>query len=56
MRVVVSAAAGAGVEVLRPGVGVAAVAGEVADRVAELFVAGPAEPYGPDLGRATGPP
>ena len=41
--VVVAAGAGALVEVGGPGVGLAAVAGEVADGVAELFVAGPAE-------------
>jgi hypothetical protein len=41
--VVVPAVAGALVEVGGPGVGLAAVAGEVADGVAELFVAGPAE-------------
>jgi hypothetical protein len=35
--------AGALVEVGGPGVGLAAVAGEVADGVAALFVAGPAE-------------
>jgi hypothetical protein len=43
MRVVVAAGAGVLVEVGGPGVGLAAVAGEVANRVAELFVAGPAE-------------
>src|SRR5215211_2456631 len=43
VRVVVAAGAGALLEVGGPGVGVAAVAGEVADGVAELFVAGPAE-------------
>jgi len=37
------------VQVRGPGVGVAGVAGEVGDRVAELFVARPAEPDGPDL-------
>ena len=36
-------------KVLGPGVAAAGVAGEVADRAAELFVAGPAEPDGPDL-------
>jgi uncharacterized membrane protein len=43
LGVVVAAGAGALVEVGGPGVGLAAVAGEVADGVAELFVAGPAE-------------
>ena len=47
MRVVVAAGAGALVEVGGPGVGVAAVAGEVADRVAQLSVGAPAE--GDDL-------
>ena len=41
--VVVSASTGFAVEVGGPGVGVSAVAGEVADRVAQLFVHGPAE-------------
>jgi hypothetical protein len=41
--VVVSAGASAVVEIGGPGVGAAGVVGEVADRVAELFVAGPAE-------------
>ena len=42
------------VEVLGPGVAAAGVAGEVADRVAELLVAGPAEPDGPDLAGLAG--
>ena len=42
--VVVSAGAGAVVVVGGPGVGVAGVVGEVADGVAELFIAGPAKP------------
>jgi len=42
--VVVSSVSGSLVEVGGPGVGVSGVAGEVADGVAELFVAGPAEP------------
>jgi hypothetical protein len=41
--VVVAASAGLLVEVGGPGVCLAAVAGEVADGVAELFVAGPAQ-------------
>ena len=41
--VVVAAGDGAVVEVGRPGVGSAAVAGEVADGVAELFVCSPTE-------------
>ena len=32
-----------------PGVGVAGIAGEIGDGVAELFVAGPEEPDGPEL-------
>ena len=43
VRMVVAAGAGAAVKVGGPGVGVAAVAGEVADGVAQLFVDGPAE-------------
>ncbi len=43
MGVVVPAGDRAAVEVSRPGVGVSAVAGEVGDRVAELFVCGPTE-------------
>ena len=43
MGVVVSSGAGAVVEVGGPGVGVSAVAGEVGDGVAELFVCGPTE-------------
>src|SRR6266545_3200590 len=43
VRMVVAAGAGAVVQVGCPGVGVAAVAGEVADGVAQLFVYGPAE-------------
>ncbi|CCC45954.1 putative uncharacterized protein mb3249c [Mycobacterium canettii CIPT 140010059] len=44
VRVVVAAGSGAVVKVGGPGVGSAAVAGEVADGVAELFVCGPTEP------------
>src|SRR5512147_3050150 len=46
VRMVVAAGQGAPVEVGGPGVGAAAVGGEVADRVAQLFVGGPAEPDG----------
>ena len=42
--VVVSSGAGAGVQVGGPGVGVSAVAGEVDDSVAELFICGPPDP------------
>jgi len=52
--VVVSAGAGAVVEVGGPGVGSSAVAGEVADRVAELFVGGPTESDVCDLARLAG--
>ena len=52
--VVVAAGAGAVVEVGGPGVGAAGVAGEVGDGVAELFVAGPAEPDGADLAGLSG--
>ena len=41
--VVVSSVAGVAVELVGPGVGAAAVAGEVGDGVAELLVAGPSE-------------
>jgi hypothetical protein len=47
--VVVAAVAGALVEVGGAGVGVAAVAGEVADRVAQSLVEGPAEGHDADL-------
>ena len=43
VRVVVASAAGSVVDVGGPGVGVSGVGGEVADGVAQLFVAGPAE-------------
>src|ERR1700737_5341828 len=43
VRVVVSSGDGAGVHVGGPGVGVSAVAGEVGDGFAELFVCGPTE-------------
>src|SRR5512133_2503966 len=52
--VVVSAGSGAGVEVGGPWVGVAAVTGEVADRVAELFVGAPAEADDLDLAGLAG--
>ena len=54
MGVVVAAGAGAVVEVGGPGVGVAGVAGEVADRVAQLFVGGPAESDVRDLAGLAG--
>ena len=54
MGVVVSAGAGSAVEVGGPGVGVAAVAGEVAERVAELFVRAPAEADDLDLAGLAG--
>src|ERR1700757_540848 len=41
--VVVASGSGAVVEIGGPGVGASAVAGEVGDRFAELFVCGPAE-------------
>ena len=47
--VVVSAGAGAVVEVGGPGVGVARVVGEVADGIAQLFVAGPSKADGADF-------
>ena len=47
--VVVSSVAGALVEVGGPGVGVAGVAGEVGDGVAQLFVAGPSEVDGAEF-------
>ena len=46
VRMVVAAADGTAVEVGGPGVGMAGVAGEVADRVAQLFVGSPAEADG----------
>jgi hypothetical protein len=52
--VVVAAGPGLGVEVGGPGVGAAAVAGEVADGVAQLFVDGPAERDDPNLARLAG--
>ena len=52
--VIVSAGAGAVVEVGGPGVGSSAVAGKVADRVAELFVGGPTESDVCDLARLAG--
>src|SRR5690242_14583036 len=52
--VVVTAGSCAVVEVGGPGVGVSGVGGEVADRVAQLFVAGPAEPDGADLAGLAG--
>ena len=54
MGVVVAAGAGAAVEVGGPGVGVSGVAGEVGDGVAQLFVAGPAEPDGAQLAGLAG--
>ena len=54
VRVVVAASAGALVEVRGPRVGLAAVAGEVADGVAELFVACPAETDSAALAGLTG--
>jgi hypothetical protein len=52
--VVVAAGAGSLVEVGGPGAGVAGVAGEVGDGVAELLVAGPAEGNGAYLARLAG--
>src|SRR4249919_1487857 len=52
--VIVSAGARTAVEVRRPGVGVAAVAGEVTDRVAQLSVRAPAEGDDFDLARLAG--
>src|SRR5664279_719319 len=54
MGVIVAAVDGSTIEVLGPGVGVAGVAGKVADGVAQLFVAGPAEPDGTALARLSG--
>jgi hypothetical protein len=52
----VVAASGAGlvVEVGGPGVGVAGVAGEVGEGIAQLLVGGPAEGDGPDLAGLSG--
>ena len=52
--VVVAAGDGSGVEVGGPGVGVAGVAGEVAEGVSELFVGSPAEGDGFDLAGLAG--
>jgi hypothetical protein len=52
--VVVSAGAGAVVEIGGPGVGSSTVAGEIAHRVAELFVGGPTESDVCDLARLSG--
>lgn len=52
--VVVASVAGSSVEVGGPGVGVSAVAGEVGDCVAELFVAGPAEGDGAQFAGLSG--
>jgi hypothetical protein len=54
MGVVVAAGDGAVVEIGGPGVVVAWVAGEVTQRVAELFVASPAERDGFDLAGLAG--
>ena len=54
MGVVVAAGSGAVVEVGGPGVGASAVAGEVGDGVAQLFVAGPAEADRADLAGLAG--
>src|ERR1022692_1452332 len=54
VRVVVSAGDGFAVEVGGPGVGVAGVAGEVAQGVAQLLVGSPAERDGLDLARLPG--
>ncbi len=51
---VVAAGEGLAVELVGPGVGAAAVAGEVADGVAQLFVGGPAEADGAVLARLAG--
>ena len=51
---VVAAGSGAVVEVGGPGVGVSAAVGEVGDGVAQLFVAGPAEPDGAELSGLAG--
>jgi hypothetical protein len=52
--VVVASVAGALVEVGCPGVGVSAVAGEVGDGIAQLFVAGPAEGDGSEFAGLSG--
>src|ERR1700716_2929393 len=52
--VVVLAGSGAVVEVGRPRVGMAGVSGEVGDRVAQVFVTGPAEPDGAHGARLSG--
>src|SRR5579875_1795833 len=52
--VVVSSVAGSLVEVGGPGVGVARVAGEGGDGVAQLFVAGPSEGDGSQFARLSG--
>src|SRR5215472_5748671 len=54
VRVVVAAGDGVVVEPGGPGAGAAGVAGEVGDGVAELLVAGPAEPDGADLAGLAG--
>jgi hypothetical protein len=54
LGVVVASVAGALVEVGGPGVGVSAVAGEVAYGVTELFVAGPAERDGAEFAGLSG--
>src|ERR1022692_1323226 len=54
VRVVVSAGDGFAVEVGGPGAGVAGVAGEVAQGVAELLVGSPSERDGLDLARLPG--
>ena len=51
---VVSASAGLRVEIGCPGAGVSAVAGEVADRVAQLFVGSPAEADGGEFAGLAG--
>src|SRR5580704_5298846 len=54
VRVVVAAGDGLVVELGGPGAGAAGVAGEVGDGIAELLVAGPAEPDGADLAGLAG--
>src|SRR5674536_334153 len=54
VRVVVAPADGVAVELVRPGVRVPAVSGEVADRVAQLFVGRPAEAHRLDLAGLAG--